>query len=224
MSAVPQRPARGRLRRSARPSSRSRRGSSSRRRCRASSPRSCSAISRAVGETMIVLIAAGQTPELEPQPGRADPDDDRLHRRHREGRHPHRHDRATRRSSPSALTLFVLTLVMNMIAIRFVRKYRRGLRVSAAADRRDRWRRRRPRRDGDAQRPPARRGSGTLVFTGCCCSPASAIALVGLVALLVQVVRQGRRRAQPRLHHRTSPSIVPGQGRHRPGAHRARSG
>ena len=29
------------------------------------------------------------------------------------------------------LTLFVLTLLMNMVAIRFVRKYRRGLRMSA---------------------------------------------------------------------------------------------
>ena len=39
-------------------------------------------------------------------------------------RHPDRHRSSTRRSSPSACTLFVLTLVLNMISIRFVRKYR----------------------------------------------------------------------------------------------------
>ena len=37
------------------------------------------------------------------------------------------------------LTLFVLTLAMNLIAIRLVRKYRGGVRVIAEAPQRGRW-------------------------------------------------------------------------------------
>ena len=58
-----------------------------------------------------------------PQPDRAHGDHDRLHRLHGKGRHRHRLDRLQddlRRGS----TLFVITLIMNLISIRFVRKYR----------------------------------------------------------------------------------------------------
>ena len=41
------------------------------------------AISRAVGETMIVLIAAGGTAQICLRSARAVPDDDRIHRRDR---------------------------------------------------------------------------------------------------------------------------------------------
>ena len=50
-------------------------------------------ISRAVGETMIVLIAVGQLPQIRFDPRAADGDDDRVHRRDRERRPPDRLDR-----------------------------------------------------------------------------------------------------------------------------------
>ena len=57
------------------------------------------------------------------QPPRGLRDDDDLHRGDRPGRHP---DGSTEYKTIFAVgtTLFVLTLAMNMIAIRFVRKYR----------------------------------------------------------------------------------------------------
>ena len=48
------------------------------------------AISRAVGETMIVLLAAGQQPVIDWNPLHARRDDDRLHRRDRRRRRPDR--------------------------------------------------------------------------------------------------------------------------------------
>ena len=41
------------------------------------------AASRAIGETMVVLLAAGNTPNLTFNPVEPDPGDDRLHRHHR---------------------------------------------------------------------------------------------------------------------------------------------
>ena len=81
-------------------------------------------VSRAVGETMIVLIAAGLQPQWGINLLRADGDDDRLHRRDGQGRHRRPGASRTRRSSRSGCTLFVITLIMNLISIRFVRKYR----------------------------------------------------------------------------------------------------
>jgi phosphate transport system permease protein len=80
-------------------------------------------ISRAIGETMIVLVAAGQVPKLNAKVGEA-------------------HETMTAFIGATAkgdvptgsigyktifavgATLFVMTLIMNMISIRFVRKYR----------------------------------------------------------------------------------------------------
>ena len=57
--------------------------------------------SRAIGETMIVLVAAGQRPpRLDPRQPAGD--DDGLHRRHGEGRRAHGRRSAPSRSSPSA--------------------------------------------------------------------------------------------------------------------------
>ena len=39
------------------------------------------AISRAIGETMAVVLAAGMRPQITPQPADLDRDDDHLHRR-----------------------------------------------------------------------------------------------------------------------------------------------
>ena len=100
---------------------RCRRGSWYRRRSRGSSRRTSSHLTR-VGETMIVLIAMGQQPNLDlrPSPGQtmtafigatALGDADRA-------------PSSTRRSSRSGLTLFVMTLVMNIVSIRLVRRYR----------------------------------------------------------------------------------------------------
>ena len=51
------------------------------------------AISRAIGETMIVLIAAGGLAQITVRPARAGPDDDRVHRRDRDRRRSDRLDR-----------------------------------------------------------------------------------------------------------------------------------
>ncbi len=64
-----------------------------RRRCRAFRRRRSSAVSRAIGETMIVAVAAGQQPRLDAQSARADRNDDRVHRAGEHGRHAGRHDR-----------------------------------------------------------------------------------------------------------------------------------
>ena len=82
------------------------------------------AMSRAVGETMVVLIAGGQQPQWGVNVGTVDGDAHRVHRRDRQGRRPPRARSPTRRSSRSGTTLFVITLVINIISIRFVRKYR----------------------------------------------------------------------------------------------------
>ena len=59
-------------------------------------------VSRAVGETMVVVIAAGLVADDGPRSDQADGDDDRLHRLHGEGRHRDRARSPTRRSSRSA--------------------------------------------------------------------------------------------------------------------------
>ena len=59
-------------------------------------------VSRAIGETMIVLVAAGRMRPTSARPARGVRDDDRLHRRDRQGRHADRARSGTRRSSPSA--------------------------------------------------------------------------------------------------------------------------
>ena len=64
LSAVPRGLARGRLRRWGRRSSRSRPGSSCPPRCRGSWRRSSWPISRAIGETMAVVLAAGMRPQI----------------------------------------------------------------------------------------------------------------------------------------------------------------
>ena len=58
------------------------------------------------------------------RPARVDRDDDRLHRRHREGRHPPPGASQYKTIFAVGMMLFVITLIMNMISIRFVRKYR----------------------------------------------------------------------------------------------------
>ena len=80
-------------------------------------------VSRAVGETMIVLLApAGR--QQQPRPARAAS----VAGRPSSARPPAATRRpgasSTRRSSPSGCSLFVITLIMNLISIRFVRKYR----------------------------------------------------------------------------------------------------
>ena len=58
--------------------------------------------SRAIGETVIVLIAGGQSPNLERRPARELPVDGRLHRRHRRAVTSRPARSSTRRSSRSA--------------------------------------------------------------------------------------------------------------------------
>ncbi len=60
------------------------------------------AVSRAIGETMIVAIAAGQQPRLTGNPVRADRDHDRLHRPGQPRRHAAGHASSTAPSSRSA--------------------------------------------------------------------------------------------------------------------------
>ena len=67
-------------------------------------------ISRAVGETMIVLIAAGATPTSRLDPREGDADDDRLHRRQPASVTCPRGRPGTRPSSRSGPLLFVITL------------------------------------------------------------------------------------------------------------------
>ena len=122
MAAVPRR-LRARRLRARRESCRSRRASSSRPRSPGSSPRYVLAISRAIGETMIVLIAAGQQPNIVGRPARDGRDDDRVHRATGAGDVA---DGSIEYKTIFAvgLTLFVMTLAMNVISIRLVRKYR----------------------------------------------------------------------------------------------------
>ena len=58
--------------------------------------------SRAIGETVLVLVAGGQSPNLGINPTRELPDDGGVHRLDRARRHPDRARSSTRRSSPSA--------------------------------------------------------------------------------------------------------------------------
>ena len=85
--------------------------------------RSCSAISRAVGETMIVLIAAGQQPKLTFDPREAVETMTAFIAATGAGDVPTGSIEYKTIFAVGA-TLFVLTLVMNVFAIRLVRKYR----------------------------------------------------------------------------------------------------
>ena len=81
------------------------------------------AISRAVGETMIVLDRDGAAAQPHLRPARGGRGDDRVHRRHRRRRRADRVDRVQddlrrRRDAVRA------DAVMNVFAIRLVRKYR----------------------------------------------------------------------------------------------------
>ena len=80
-------------------------------------------ISRAIGETMIVLIAAGGTPHSHVQPARGHADDDGVHRGGGLGDQP-TGSIGYKTIFAVGITLFVMTLVMNIISIRLVRKYR----------------------------------------------------------------------------------------------------
>ena len=81
------------------------------------------AASRAIGETMIVVLGAGRRGAADAQPVRGDDDGDR------QDRQPA--DRRRRLPSPETLvafalglTLFVITLGLNIVALYIVRKYR----------------------------------------------------------------------------------------------------
>ena len=95
----------------------------SRPRFRASSPSFVLAISRAVGETMIVLIAAGGQPNLSFNPGKAMQTMTAFigaagHRRPADREHRVQDDLRGGRPAVRA------TFAMNIISIRLVRKYR----------------------------------------------------------------------------------------------------
>ena len=80
-------------------------------------------MSRAVGETMIVALAAGAQKNLCARPARGHADDDRLHRAEAGGENP---VGSTSYNTLFAvgLTLFVITLVINIISIALVRRFR----------------------------------------------------------------------------------------------------
>ena len=82
------------------------------------------AISRAVGETMIVVLAAGSTPNLTFNPVESIQAMTSYIAVTATGDISHRVAPTTSRSSPSAPLLFLMTLFMNLISIRLVRKYR----------------------------------------------------------------------------------------------------
>ena len=82
------------------------------------------AISRALGETMIVVLAAGSTPNFTLNPVEAIQAMTSYIARHRDRRHLRPARSATNPSSRSAPLLFLMTLVMNVISIRLVRRYR----------------------------------------------------------------------------------------------------
>ena len=119
------------------------------------------AISRAVGETMIVLLAAGSTPNLTFNPVESIQAMTAYIGVTATG------DIATGTIDYKTIfavgtVLFVMTLVMNMISIRLVRQVPRGLRVMAGAERPQTERTRlavagaRATTRRDAQRPAAR--------------------------------------------------------------------
>ena len=82
------------------------------------------AISRAVGETMIVLIAAGRPAEPDAQPDGSRADDDRVHRGDRPAATSPTGSIEYKTIFAVGATLFVMTFVMNIISIRLVRRYR----------------------------------------------------------------------------------------------------
>jgi phosphate transport system permease protein len=81
------------------------------------------AISRAVGETMIVLIAAGQLPNLTFDPRRAVETMTAFIAATGQGDVP-TGSLEYKTIFAVGLTLFVITLVMNLVAIRLVRRFR----------------------------------------------------------------------------------------------------
>ena len=93
MRGVPRGLREGRLRARRHPDADQRCASSCRRRSPGITAAFILAVSRAIGETMIVAIAAGQQPRLTLDPTRADRDDDRLHRAGQPRRHAAGHAR-----------------------------------------------------------------------------------------------------------------------------------
>ena len=94
--------------------------------------------SRALGETMVVAIAAGGSggSTLHAQPTGLRPDrdgcDGRARDRHRPGRRRRR--QPSRRCSSSGCCCSCLTFMLNLISERFVRRYRRALLMAIATD------------------------------------------------------------------------------------------
>jgi phosphate transport system permease protein len=80
-------------------------------------------ISRAIGETMIVLIAAGQVPNLTADPRQSVETMTTFIAASAKGDLP-TGSTAYKTIFAVGMTLFVMTLIMNAISIRFVRKYR----------------------------------------------------------------------------------------------------
>ena len=135
------------------------------------------AISRAVGETMIVVLAAGSTPNLTFNPVESIQAMTALHRDDRDRRHRAGRPPTTRRSSRSAPLLFLITLVDEPALDPARPQVPAGLRVDGGlVDPPDRarppGRRRRARHDGRDDEQPAAQGraSATTSSPACCCS------------------------------------------------------
>ena len=82
------------------------------------------AMSRAIGETMIVVLAVGTQAAAQLRPARERPDDDRVHRPDQPRRHAPGLASSSCRCSRSAMVLFVMTFVLNLLSAWFVRRYR----------------------------------------------------------------------------------------------------
>ena len=80
-------------------------------------------VSRAIGETMIVLVAAGQVPQPDRRPARACETMTAFIAATAKGDMP-TGSIGYKTIFAVGMTLFVMTLIMNAISIRFVRKYR----------------------------------------------------------------------------------------------------
>ena len=173
---------------------------------------------------MIVVLAAGSTPQLHLQPGRVDPGDDRLHRRPPRPATSRPARSTTRRSSRSAPLLFVMTLVMNVIAsgssAGTARSTSDGRPAPTAPRNRLAVAGARATTQAMLQRPAARRRDPQHDLRRRCCCSRSLIALAGLLALLIQAFVEGRVGAQPRPAHQPALDRVPREGRLPPGDHR----
>ena len=82
------------------------------------------AMSRAIGETMAVVAGGRRQAAAHVRPDRERPDDDRRSSPRSRSARPPRARSSSSRSSRSAATLFVMTLVLNLISGWVVRKFR----------------------------------------------------------------------------------------------------